>query len=229
MIIGGIEKFSLVDYPGKAAAALFTIGCNMRCGYCHNPELVLPERFAPEIPLDFILDFLARRVGLLEGVVISGGEPTMHDDLPEFAMAIKKMGFLVKLDSNGTHPNMMRRMIEMGSIDFIAMDIKATFERYSEAIARPIDTEALKESIKLIMTCGLDYEFRTTVVKQLISIDDFDEIGRMIKGAKRYAFQKFRPSKTLNPQFARLSTYDNDDIAIIKKKMEKYVKKVVVH
>jgi pyruvate formate lyase activating enzyme len=229
MKIGGLEKLSLVDYPGQTAAALFTIGCNMRCGYCHNPELVLPERFAPEIPLPYIFDFLARRRGLLDAVVISGGEPTMHDDLPEFALTIKKMGFLVKLDSNGTRPDVLKRMVGEGSIDFIAMDIKATMAKYSAAIARPIDTAALQDSIKLIMNSGLDYEFRTTAVKQLMKVEDFDEIGQMIRGTKRYAFQKFRSGRSLNPQFDRFESFNDDEIDEIVGIMQKYVEKVVIH
>jgi pyruvate formate lyase activating enzyme len=229
MKIGGLEKLSLVDYPGQTAAALFTIGCNMRCGYCHNPELVLPERFAPEIPLPYIFDFLARRRGLLDAVVISGGEPTMHDDLPEFALTIKRMGFLVKLDSNGTRPDVLKRMVGEGSIDFIAMDVKAPLAKYSAVIARPIDTSALRESIEIIMTCGLDYEFRTTSVRQLLTVEDFDSIGQTIKGAKRYAFQRFRPGRSLNPQFDRFDTFTDDEIKEIVQTMQKYVEKVVVH
>jgi pyruvate formate lyase activating enzyme len=229
MKIGGLQKLSLVDYPGRTAAALFTIGCNMRCGYCHNPELVLPERYIPEIPLENIFDFLARRRGMLDAVVISGGEPTMHDDLPEFAATIKKMGYFVKLDSNGTNPKMLKQMINAGNIDFIAMDIKSTLAKYSAVIARPIDTAALAESIQLIMNCGLDYEFRTTAVKQLMTIEDFEEIGQMIRGAQRYAFQRFRPGRSLNPQFDRFEPFNDDETDKIVAIMKKYVKKVVVH
>ncbi|MCL2037749.1 anaerobic ribonucleoside-triphosphate reductase activating protein [Candidatus Saccharibacteria bacterium] len=229
MKIGGLQKLSLVDYPGHTAAALFTIGCNMRCGYCHNPELVLPERFAPEIPLEHIFNFLARRRGCLDGVVISGGEPTMHDDLPAFAATIKEMGFLVKLDSNGTRPDMLKQMIREKSLDFIAMDIKATLAKYSAAIARPIDTTALQESIKLIIDSGLDHEFRTTAVRQLMNLEDFDEIGQMIRGAKRYAFQHFRPGRSLNSQFDNFGSFSDAEVEKIKATMQKYVEKVVVH
>ena len=119
MKIGGIQKLSLVDYPGKTCAALFTIGCNMRCGYCHNPELVLPERYTDTIPTDDILTFLATRVGKLEGVTISGGEPTMHEDLPDFIEKVKALGFLIKLDSNGTNPIMLRELFARHLIDYI--------------------------------------------------------------------------------------------------------------
>jgi pyruvate formate lyase activating enzyme len=229
MKIGGLQKLSLVDYPGKTAAAIFTIGCNFRCGFCHNPELVLPERYGPEIPLEEIFEFLEKRRGQLEGVVVSGGEPTMHEDLPEFLASIKKMGYAVKLDSQGSHPEMLRRIIGEGSIDFIAMDIKSTLEKYSMIVARPVDTAEIQESIKLIMDSGLDHEFRTTSVKQLMKIEDFEEIGKMINGAQRYAFQRFRAGRSLNPQFDRFGTFSDEEIEKIVKIMEKYVKKVVVH
>ncbi|MCL1876848.1 anaerobic ribonucleoside-triphosphate reductase activating protein [Candidatus Saccharibacteria bacterium] len=229
MKIGGIQKLSLVDYPGHTAAALFTIGCNMRCGYCHNPELVLPERYIDEIPLEEILDFLKKRVGKIDGMVISGGEPTLHDDLPDFAKTIKSMGYLVKLDSNGTHPAMLKQMIADKSIDYIAMDIKATFPKYSMTIARPVDVGALRESIKIMIESGLGHEFRTTCVRQLMTVDDFDEIGEMVHGAERYAVQRFRAGRSLNPQFDNFTIFSDEEIAEIVKKLEKHVKKVVVH
>ncbi len=136
--IGGIQKFSTVDYPGHTCAAVFLIGCNMRCGYCHNPELVLPEQYIGCIPEAEILDFLARRVGLLDGVAISGGEPTMSEDLPDFIRAIKQLGFLVKLDTNGTHPVMLRQMLDEQLLDFVAMDIKGPLEKYVEIAARQL-------------------------------------------------------------------------------------------
>ena len=229
MKIGGIQKLSLVDYPGHTAAALFTIGCNMRCGYCHNPELVLPERFIDEIPIENVLDFLSKRIGKLEGIVISGGEPTMHDDLPDFAKTIKQMGFLVKLDSNGTHPEMIKQMIAEKSIDFIAMDIKETFAKYSAAIARPIDISALKESIETIITSGLQHEFRTTIVRELMKVEDFDEIGEMIHGADRFAVQHFRAGRSLNPQFDNFTTFADEEIDQVVEKLKKHVKKIVIH
>lgn len=234
MKIGGIQKLSLVDYPGKTSAAIFTIGCNMRCGYCHNPELVLPERYSDAIPEEDILEFLARRVGKLEGVVVSGGEPTMHEDLPDFFVKLKELGFYTKLDSNGTHPKMMKDLLDRQLVDYVAMDIKGPLEKYQQIVAYPVDTEAVKESIELILGSSIDFEFRTTVVKsQLIfnegGHDDFDAIGQLIDGAPRFALQKFRSGKTLNPRFERESTYSDEDFELIKNKMEKYIKECVVH
>lgn len=229
MKIGGIQKLSLVDYPDKTCAALFTIGCNMRCGYCHNPELVLPERYADTIPEQDILAFLATRVGKLQGVVISGGEPTMHDDLPDFIKRVKKMGFLIKLDSNGTNPQMLRSLFDDNLIDYIAMDIKGALRNYQEIVARPVDLQAIQESISLIKSSGVDHEFRTTVVKSQISWDDFDEIGRLVAGSPRFALQKFRPTRTLNLQFLNETTYSDEEFDKLKEKMERYVDVCVVH
>lgn len=229
MKIGGLQKLSLVDYPHHTAVAMFTIGCNMRCGYCHNPELVLPERYADVIPEEDILLFLESRVGRIEGVVISGGEPTMHEDLPDFARRVKDLGFLVKLDTNGTHPAMVRQMIEAGTLDYVAMDIKASPARYQEVAARPISIEAIHETIALLRQSAIDYEFRTTLVKSQVSPSDLQEIGAMIKGAPRFALQRFRPGRTLSPQFALETTYSDAELAKLKTMMEKYVTECVVH
>lgn len=229
MKIGGIQKLSLIDYPGKTCAVLFTIGCNMRCGYCHNPELVLPERLADAIPTSEILEFLSRRVDRLQGVVISGGEPTIHQDLPDLIKQIRQLGFAVKLDTNGTNPTMLRQLYKQKLLDYVAMDIKGAPSHYQEIVARPIDMSAIKESIRLIKQSGVDHEFRTTVVKSQISWDDFDEIGQLVQGAPRFALQKFRPGRTLSPQFHNEATYSDEDFEKLKTKMERYVKLCVVH
>ena len=234
MKIGGIQKLSLVDYPGKTSAAIFTIGCNMRCGYCHNPELVLPERYADAIPENDILDFLKMRIGKLEGVVISGGEPTMHKDLPSFFAKVKGLGFYTKLDSNGTHPQMIKELISNNLVDYIAMDIKGPLENYQKIVAYPVDVNAVQESIDIIIASNIEREFRTTVVKSQIYFDpqrndDFDKIGMLIKGQPRLALQKFRAGRTLNPRFERETTYTDEEFELIKDKMKKYVNLCVVH
>lgn len=229
MKIGGIQKLSLVDYPGHTAIALFTTGCNMRCGYCHNPELVLPERYADDIPLDDIFLFLKSRVGKVEAVVVSGGEPTMHEDLPHLLREIKALGFLVKLDSNGTNPAMLASLFQEGILDYVAMDIKASMARYQEVVARPIDTAAIRHSIELIKESGVAHEFRTTLVKSQVSPTDLEEIGELVKGSPRYALQRFRPGRTLSPQFANETTYSDDELEQLKKRMEDFVAECVVH
>lgn len=232
MLIGGLQKLSLVDYPGKTCLSLFTIGCNMRCGFCHNKELVVPECFAPALDTDEVLKFIKSRVGLIEAVVISGGEPTLHKDLPEFIAKIKKMGFLVKLDSNGTQPAMIKKLLDQKLVDFIAMDVKAPLDKYQTVTSRPIVDCDIKTSIQLIKASGIDYEFRTTIVKELHQVEDFDAIGELISTggkAKRYALQHFLPAKTLDPKFAKATTLSDSDFQTIAKKMSRYAEEIIIH
>lgn len=229
MIIGGLQKLSLIDYPGHSSAVIFTLGCNFRCGYCHDAELVLPELYPTSMPIEDIYSFLKKRQGKLDAVVVCGGEPTVHDDLPEFMHSIKQLGFLVKLDSNGSRPDMLAKIIANKDVDFIAMDIKGPLQKYSTIMMRPVDTEAITKSIKIILESGLQHEFRTTIVKELLTIDDFDEIGQMVQGADRFALQKFIPGKTLSPQFAHKFAYSDVEMELIKQKMDKYVKLCVIH
>ena len=227
--VGGIQKLSLVDFPGHVAAALFTAGCNMRCGYCHNPELVLPERLASSIPIDDIMQFLQSRVGRLDGVVVSGGEPTIHDDLPELIRRIKALGYDVKLDSNGTRPEMIRQLIDDKLINFVAMDIKGPLEKYQTIAARPIDLDAVQETIALLISSGIGHEFRTTIVREQLEPSDFHKVGEMVRGAKRFALQHFRPGSTLAPQFEQASTFSESEFQETKTIMEGYVDECVIH
>ncbi len=209
MIIGGFQRFSLIDYPGKICAIVFTQGCNFRCPYCHNPELVDMKRAIGFIPEEEILSFLKKRRGRLDAVEITGGEPTLQPDLLDFLKAIKDMGYLIKLDSNGTHPDMLEQIIYKNLVDYLAMDVKAPLEKYEEIVNVKVDTEKIKYSIDLIKNSRLNYEFRTTVVKSLLSKEDIIEIGKLIKGTNLYILQKFIPSKTLNPKFLKESTYSD--------------------
>jgi pyruvate formate lyase activating enzyme len=213
MIVGGLEKFSLNDYPGQTAAVIFTRGCNFRCRYCHNPELVLPEKYDVEIPLAEIYSFLESRRGQLDAVCITGGEPTQHSDLAEMIKKIKEMGFLVKLDTNGSRPKILEEIIKKGNIDYIAMDIKAPFEDYKKITGVAVDVEKLKKSVSLIINSGLPHEFRTTVVKSLTSFDDLRKIVENIKGADNYFLQKFVPAPKLNDQaFATATSYSDEEL-----------------
>ena len=227
--IGGIQKLSLVDFPGHIAAALFTAGCNMRCGYCHNPELVLPERLTPSIPIDNIMLFLKSRTSRLDGVVVSGGEPTIHDDLPELIRRIKELGYAVKLDTNGTRPEMVGQLIKDNMIDFVAMDIKGPLEKYQTIAARPIDLEAIKETIALLIKSGVGHEFRTTVVREQLEPNDFHKVGELVHGAKRFALQHFQTGTTLMPQFHNASTFSEVEFQEAKNIMEGYVGECVIH
>lgn len=227
MKIGGIQKMSTVDYPGYVVASIFTIGCNMRCGYCHNPELVLPERYIEPIPTSDILEFLTSRCGLLDGVAISGGEPTMQSDLPEFITAIKAMGYRVKLDTNGTNPAMIRQLIDEGLVDFVAMDIKGPLEKYTYIAARPVDETAIVESIAQIKR--IDHEFRTTVVAGDIVLEDIEKIGKLVHGAKRFALQKFVPGDTVSMAYREAKTFTDEQMASACRIMQRHVVQCVVH
>ena len=222
MTFGGFTPFTLIDYPGKTAAMVYTIGCNFRCPYCHNPELVdetVTETFSEET----ILSFLEKRRGLVEGLVVTGGEPTMHDDLLPFLLKVKALGFLVKLDTNGTNPDMVEAAIASGAVDYFAMDIKAPLADYHKTTGRPSSAAALRRSIELLMHGGVAYEFRTTVIKSLLSPEDLAQIAQEIKGAKAYYLQKFVPTTILNPQFKRKVTYTDDDFTEFQKQAAHHV------
>ena len=176
MKLGGLVKFTLIDFPGTPAAIVFTQGCNFRCRYCHNPELVYPHLFTESMPEKEVMAFLQRRQGSLEGVVVSGGEPTLHDDLPDFMAEIKKFGYQVKLDTNGTRPDMLTELIEKKLVDFIAMDLKAPLEKYNLITGTDTNPEILLKSMDIIRQSGLEYEFRTTYDKEVLTDADIDAL-----------------------------------------------------
>lgn len=229
MKIGGIQKFSTVDYPGHPCASIFTIGCNMRCGYCHNPELVLPEQFANTIPAEDILLFLQKRKAVLAAVTISGGEPTEQADLVDFIRHIKAMGYLVKLDTNGTRPHMIAELLNDDLVDFIAMDIKGPLDKYVPIAARPINVNAIRQSIALIKAMP-GHEFRTTIVRSQLAVSDFEQIGQMVQGAKRFALQRFVSQGALvSPQFTHAESFTDNEMAAAQAIMQHYVAECVVH
>lgn len=202
---------------------VYTIGCPFRCPYCHNPELV-DETCTTKIPEHDVLAFLDTRKGMLDGVVITGGEPTMHGEkLLSFMKEVKKRGFLVKIDSNGVDPEFLERALDEKLVDFIAMDIKSPLQKYTQTVARPVDVNAIRRSVEIIKNSGIDYEFRTTIVKSMLSMEDLEQIGKEIQGAKAYYLQKFIPSKILNPQFLKKVTYSDEEFVVIKGTLEKYV------
>lgn len=193
MIIGGIQWMTLLDYPDHMAATLFTAGCNFRCPFCHNPELVLPDLVSDvSSPLDesFFSELHARR-GFLDAVVITGGEPTLQTDLLQILGRIKELGYLVKLDTNGTRPDLIQRALENGLADFIAMDIKAPPDAYNRMSGVSVDIATIKESISVIMRFAPQYEFRTTAGPGL-SVDDLLKIGRWLEGSRAYWLQTFQ-------------------------------------
>ena len=202
MLLGGLQKTSLIDYPGKISCILFSSGCNYTCPYCHNPQLARGCRDQSSYWMEHqIYSFLKRRQTLLDGVVISGGEPTIQKDLFSTCLKIKQMGYPVKLDTNGSHPQVIRRLLEAELVDFVAMDIKTDPLNYSPVINQYHDTRRILASIQIIMDSAPDYEFRTTCIKPLVNESVIDTIGRHIKGAKRYALQRFHNVKVLHPEY----------------------------
>lgn len=197
MLIGGFQKFSLIDYPNKISAVIFTQGCNFKCPFCHNPELVLASRFAKPIPEKDVLDFLLTRIGKIDGVVITGGEPTLQKSLISFLTQIKDMGYAIKLDTNGAHPYIIQILIDLQLIDYIAMDIKAPMQKYELLTNTQINTMDIRDSIALIMSSSINYEFRTTFVPSLLTEQDMEQIGTLIHGAKKFTRQEFVPSKKI--------------------------------
>lgn len=212
MFIGGFQKNSLIDYPGKISAVLFLSGCNFDCPYCHNPDLARPCREYPHIVNpEMIFAFLQQRKQFLDGVVISGGEPTLQKDLAGLCDRIKQMGYPVKMDTNGSRPRTLRELIKDGLVDYIAMDVKTNLSRYPSLIRQNCRPDDVRESIRLILSSGLPHEFKTTCIKPLVSRKIVEEIVRLIEGADLYALQRFQETETLHPSFFQNNDFRIDD------------------
>ena len=198
MRILGLQKLSLLDFPGKVAATVFTGGCDLRCPFCHNASLVLPGRGTSALDAGGVLDFLASRRGLLDGVVLSGGEPLLQPDAADFLAEVKAMGFAVKLDTNGCHPDALADILDRRLADYVAMDIKNSLEKYPWTVGVPgFDTAPVERSARLLMEGPADYEFRTTLVRPFHEVGDMETIGRWLRGARRYYLQAFVDSGDL--------------------------------
>lgn len=195
MKISGLLKFSMIDFPGSISAIVFTQGCNICCSYCHNPELIPPAQNKEyALSEEEVLEYLERRKNSLDGVVITGGEPTLQPDLVSFAGKVKAMGYMVKLDTNGTNPSAVQELIDKKLVDFIAMDIKAPFEKY-EAICGPVDTDKVKETMQIILSSGLNYQFRTTYFKEVLNEEDIETIKAMLPDVSKFKLQECLPVK----------------------------------
>lgn len=207
MQISAVQKLTLLDFPGKTACIAFTPGCNFRCGFCHNPEFVLPEELTrlkdSFISPETFFSFLEERRGRLDGVVITGGEPTIQRGLADVLRRIKSLGFQTKLDTNGSLPEMLEPILNEGLADYVAMDVKTSLERYAELASACVRPEAIKESMRLIKNLAPDYEFRTTILAEHHDTRTLLDMRSLLFGAKRFALQGFRPGKTLNPDFER--------------------------
>ena len=195
MKLAGLQKLTLLDFPGHVACTVFTAGCNLRCPFCHNSELVLPERKPELMDEEWFFSFLNKRQGILEGVCVTGGEPLLQKDIAPFLRRVKELGFAVKLDTNGCFPTVLRSLVEEGLVDFVAMDIKNSPHRYGQTVGIPnFDLTPIRESVDFLLSGVVDYEFRTTVTAQHHDGQSFADIGRWIAGAKRYALQEFKDS-----------------------------------
>ncbi|QQS15600.1 MAG: anaerobic ribonucleoside-triphosphate reductase activating protein [Candidatus Moraniibacteriota bacterium] len=233
MYLAGYQPLTLLDYPGKLAATAFTLGCVLRCPFCHNPELIEPSKEylaqAGGNKTEEFLEFLKTRQGKLDGVCITGGEPTLHSDLLDFIHTIKTLGFLVKLDTNGAFPDIVRKIAETKLVDFWAMDIKHTPEKYPLASGNAdIDIRRFQESVTLIMESGADYEFRTTVVPGIHTEDDFQIIGEWIRGARRFALQEFRDIKIYDPSLVLRSNERSINLDVVRTKVLPFVEHVEI-
>ncbi len=226
MNIGGFQKTSLIDYPGKISCILFLSGCNFDCPYCHNPDLVRGNKTKPAIDEQQLNSFLSKRKGLIDGVVITGGEPTIQPDLADLCRKIKTMGFAVKLDSNGSRPAVLKQLIADQLIDFIAMDIKTDPKRYSPLICRSCDPVDITESVHIILSSQLPHEFRTTCVKPLIDEEAITSMATLINGADQHALQKVQHEKVnvLHPEF-----FENYDWYIDDSTLEHYRSVIAAH
>jgi pyruvate formate lyase activating enzyme len=206
MNIGGFQKTSLLDYPDTLSSIVWTTGCNFRCPFCYNRDIVLKK--VPVIPEKEVLSHLQKRKKVLEGVVISGGEPFLQADLREFLMKVKDLGYLVKIDTNGMFPNRLRGVLEDGLVDYVSMDIKAPKEKYNELAGVSVDLKKIEASIKLIRSQAKAYEFKTTVVPDLLNMDDVVQIGQWLEGSEVYYLQQFKPiSSLISSEFLSKTPY----------------------
>lgn len=229
MIIGGFQSFSLIDYPDKISAIVFTQGCNFRCPYCHNPELIDAKRSGSDgLEEEEILSFLERRQGKLEAVTITGGEPLLQAGLEDFLLKVKGLGYLAKLDTNGSFPQRLEKILESKTVDYIAMDIKTSLDKYESVVRKKVETGQILKSIRLIMDSGLDYEFRTTVVKPFFEKDDFIKIGQLVKDCRLYVLQGFVASKMLDDECLDMHSYSDEELASFKQIMEGFVQRCTV-
>ncbi|MFZ5364864.1 MAG: anaerobic ribonucleoside-triphosphate reductase activating protein [Patescibacteria group bacterium] len=223
MKIGGIQTLTLIDYPGKVAATVFTLGCNFRCHFCHNPELVNIKKKSWTMSSAKVFEFLKSRGQFLDGVCITGGEPTIHADFLNFLSKIKALGLAVKLDTNGLNFPALKRAIDHQLVDYVAMDIKAPWEKYPVIVGEPIEVEPVKKSAEYLMNSGVEYEFRSTVLPALHPPADIIEMARQIKGAKKYYLQQFKPfAKIVNDDYRQAKSYTRQDLIKIKNKIKNW-------
>ncbi len=229
MIITGMQKLSLIDYPEHIACVIFTRGCNLRCPYCHNPELVDPDRYSDEdIPVYSFWQFLENRKRFLDGVCITGGEPTLQKDIEDFTAKIRSMGFKIKLDTNGSKPEVLEKLLKKNLLDYVAMDLKVPLARYKTVMGLNEDPSCIGESIDILENSYIAHEFRTTVVPGIHSCEDLDIIGGLVKGTDLFFIQNFRPSKHLQPYMEELNGFPKTMLEKFRDILDKYIKHVYI-
>lgn len=228
MRIAGLQKLTLLDFPGTVACTVFTGGCNLRCPFCHNASLVLPERQAQDESVQSLMTFLKKRQGVLEGVAITGGEPLLNADMPELLESIRALGYKIKLDTNGTNPKLLRQIVADGLVDRVAMDIKSSPEKYAETVGIPgLDLTPIEQSREFLLSGAVEYEFRTTVVKGIHTLQDIEGAARWISGAKEYYLQQFKDSGDII-DIDGLSAFDEKEMYAMAEAAARYVPAVKV-
>lgn len=232
MLISGIQKFTLLDFPEHTSAIVFTPGCNMRCGYCHNKEFVLPSELkkisSSFIKDDIIFNFLETRKGLLDGLVISGGEPTLQKDLKKFVIKVRKMGFKIKLDTNGARFYILKMLIDEKLLDYVAMDVKTSLNKYNDLVGPFININDIKSSIDFLKKNNVPYEFRTTFIKEVHNDEIIKDMKKMLSGSDKYFLQYFRSANTLNEAFRDYNAFPKLEMNKLMNKFNKNIKKVYI-
>ena len=226
MNIIGIEKSSFIDYPNNICTVLFTGGCNFRCPYCHNSSIV--NNTGDRIDEDKIIVFLKKRKKFIDSLCISGGEPTLQKDLYDFICRVKEEGFIIKLDTNGTNPTLLRNLIDKKLIDYVAMDIKAPLAKYPSIVESVVDLKDIQESINILLKNKVEYEFRTTICKELLSIEDIKTIAKELKGCKTYVLQNFRDGETVLAGENKFTSYKAEELKEIEEAISTLLNKVII-
>lgn len=227
MRVKGFQGTSLLDFPGRIASLVFFGGCNLTCPYCHNPSLVQDPDQYPDFPVDVLLDELTKRSTFIDGVVISGGEPTLDPDCIVLMREIKRLGLQIKLDTNGLRPDRLKAMLDENLLDYVAVDLKTSPARYGEMHTAPVDLQALSKSIKLLMSSGIDYEFRTTCVPGMVEAEDIDAMGAAIRGAKSWVLQQYVTEQEMIKDL-QLEPYPDSVLQDYREQAQHYVEEVTL-
>ena len=232
MLISGIQPFTILDFPGKIACIMFVPGCNFRCGYCHNPEFVVPERVQAMkggfITEEAFFSFLDKRRGLLDGVVISGGEPTLAPELVRCAARIKDRGFSVKLDTNGNRPDVLKKLLEQKLLDYVAMDYKTSLVSYRALVGSGASATRIRETREILQTSGIEYEFRTTLIREIHTPEILSAMIQELRGARRVCLQQFRRAVTLDPGYAALHPFSSEEVKALAEQFRQTVEEVII-